>query len=193
MTGTGTEQATSRIALLVRQVAFGVVVGPVEGDLLMPAGDEDRAAQHDQRPERLDLGVGQGPLRVERGHRRQHGRRVDAVVVQQGGHVTASSPTAQLSVRSPKSMTPSGSRAPSRSAQMTLSSVRSPWTACRGSCGGEPLDVRPGRRRRRLDPFRRSASATWRARSATTRSAYCRSHCSTRRRCGCGEVGAGPS
>ena len=93
---------------------------------------------------------------------------------------TASSPTAHEVVRSPKSMIPSGVRSPRSRRQTTLSSVTSPCTACHGSSPASGSTRRQAAAAAPETRARSSSSRTCPASASTTRSAYRRSHCSTR-------------
>lgn len=98
---------------------------------------------------------------------------------------TASSPTAQLVVTSPKSMTPSGRGGRLSGERIRLSSVRSRCTACDGSAAASLSTWAQASAVAARTAARRSGSAMCPASSATTRSACRGSHWSTRSRPGC--------
>lgn len=71
--------------LLARDAFAGVVVAPVDLELPPAARDEQRGAQHDERPDRPRLGGGQLGTAVERRDRSEHALGPLGLVVEHGG------------------------------------------------------------------------------------------------------------
>ena len=93
---------------------------------------------------------------------------------------TASSATVHDRVRSPKSISPSGSAPVAGSPHTTLSSVMSPWITCTGRSPATPATTSQASAAAARTASRLCASVTWSASTSTVRGACRRSHCSTR-------------
>ena len=157
---------------LVVQRTGGVFVVGVDARLMDAADHQHRRPQHDQRPQRLDLGGPSGRTASKASMAGSVAAGSPPSWRSSDETATASSDTVHDRVRSPRSMIPSGMRPVCSVLHTTLSSVMSPWITWTGRSSPRSATMRQAAAAAASTASRRWVSVTWVARTSTVRIAW---------------------